>query len=79
MADIPVTCPSCGALFGRMVQVNGVVRLDAAGWIISDGYRHCHRCGHVFHFKPPKAPWPELVRRAEKRQGQIAQTRGQPV
>jgi hypothetical protein len=79
MADIPVICPSCGAPFGRMVQVNGVVRLDAAGWIISDGYRHCHRCGAVFHFKPPKAPWDELVRRAAKRQEQLAKAQGQPV
>jgi hypothetical protein len=79
MPDIPVTCPSCGALFGRMVQVNGVVRLDSGGWIIAYGHRHCHCCGHIFHFRPPKSSWDELVQWAAKRQEQLAQTRGQPV
>lgn len=60
---IPYCCPNCGAFVGDFVHVNGCVRLDAGGWLIGDGMRHCHRCGRPIHFKAPKEPWEVLVKR----------------
>lgn len=64
ITSIPYYCPSCGAQVGEFVPVNNdEVRLDAGGWLIGDGQRHCHRCGRLIHFKAPRDPWPALVAR----------------
>lgn len=64
---IPYTCPNCGARVGDFVEDNGGVRLDAGGWLIGDGKKHCHRCGRLIHVKAPKESWGELVKRYVKR------------
>jgi hypothetical protein len=61
--SIPYTCPNCGAQVGEFVPVNGAVLLDAGGWLIADGSRHCHRCGRLIHMKAPRDSWPVLVER----------------
>lgn len=66
-AGIPVACPKCGRAMGRMVQVNGQVRLAAGGWLITEGSQTCAGCGRPFVFKPPRVPFDEVMRRAQKR------------
>lgn len=63
ITSIPYECPNCRTKVGDLVQVNGWVRLDAGGWLIGDGMKHCHRCGRMIHVKAPKESWSELVAR----------------
>jgi hypothetical protein len=73
---IPFECPSCHAQVGEFVPDNGGVRLDAGGWLIGDGKRHCHRCGRLIHFKAPRESWTELVRRYLERKGIVVEEQG---
>lgn len=62
--SIPYFCPSCESHVGDFVEISdGSVRLDAGGWLISDGMHHCHRCGRLIHFRAPKDSWNKLVER----------------
>jgi hypothetical protein len=72
ITSIPYNCPSCGAVVGEFVPVNGNIRLDAGGWLIGDGEKHCHRCGRLIHFKAPKENWSEMVERFRARMGLCA-------
>lgn len=63
ITNIPYCCPNCGAHVGDFVQVPGGVKLDANGWLIGDGQKHCHRCGRLIHFKAPRDTWEDLVQR----------------
>ncbi len=64
---VPARC-LCGNVMGHLTEVNGQVRLNAGGWLIADGAGKCPRCGRPFVFRPPKAGWPEIVRRYDKLQ-----------
>lgn len=67
VSAIPYFCPNCGAQVGEFVPVDNEVLLDAGGWLIGDGKRHCHRCGRLIHIKSPKDPWATLVQRYMER------------
>jgi len=63
MEQIPVRCPDCGAVLGRLVRRRGLPVLLSEGWFVSQGERLCPDCRAVFVVKPVKATWEELVRR----------------
>jgi hypothetical protein len=52
-----------------LIQKSNVVYLDTGGWLIRDGKKHCHACGRVYIFKPPKRSFDQLVAQAEKQEG----------
>jgi len=82
MEQIPVRCPRCGAVIGRLVRRRGVPTLLSEGWYVSVGERLCHDCGGLFVVKPVKAAWDELVRRFLERNrlngdvGELVEGRG---
>lgn len=61
MDEIQLDCPNCGAHLGRLIQYKGKIYLDTGSWLVSHGRRSCHACGRMFHFKPPRASWEELL------------------
>lgn len=63
LEQIPVRCPRCGAVLGRMVQRKGTPVLLSEGWYVQEGERPCTDCRAVFVVKPVRVPWDELVRR----------------
>lgn len=69
MRSIEQRCPHCAAIVGRLIKKANVVYLDTGEWLILDGKRHCHVCGSVFVFKPPKVSFEALLKRAEAEKG----------
>lgn len=67
MEQIPVRCPRCGAVLGRMVQRKGIPVLLSEGWFVNQGERLCPDCQGLFIVKPVKVTWDELVRRFVER------------
>ena len=69
MRSIPQYCLHCQAEIGRLIQKGNVVYLDTGEWLMRDGRKHCHVCGKVYHFRPPKKSFDELVELAKKQEG----------
>lgn len=68
---IPVRCPHCGAVLGRMKPKAERIVLEADAWEIIEGTRACPDCRRVFAFRPPKAGWEALVERWQKVNGRV--------
>ena len=60
---IPVRCPHCGAMMGRMTPKAERIVLKADTWEIVEGTRDCPDCRKPFAFRPPKLPWEALADR----------------
>lgn len=60
---IPVRCPHCGAVMGRMIAKGDRIFLRAEDWEIAEGARDCPDCHRRFAFRPPKLGWDALVER----------------
>ncbi len=68
---IPVRCPHCGAVLGRMAPRGEAVKLLADGWEIGEGTRACPDCRKGFVFKAPKLAWEALVARWYQVNGRV--------
>lgn len=60
---IPVRCPKCGAVMGRMIPRETRIILATEAWEIVEGTRPCPDCRKPFSFRPPKLTWEALVER----------------
>ena len=69
MREIKVKCSHCGAVLGRMVENKNRVYLDAGGWLIERGKKHCHVCGSIYNFVPPKRGFDNVAKKASIEKG----------
>lgn len=48
---VPIHCPGCRALLGRVVEVKEKIYFDDGVMLVADGSRRCHCCGRVFYWR----------------------------
>lgn len=69
---IPVRCPHCGAMMGRMTPRGPRIVLLSDGWEITEGARECPDCRKRFAFRPkPLLEWNAVVERYLKVNGRV--------
>lgn len=73
MTSLSVCCPKCGTEVPgvRLIEVEGVVWLDAGVILVESGRRYCHVCGNLFHWKRPRMGLAELAARQAARAAEV--------
>jgi len=54
----------------RLVVISGQIWLDVGVMLVERGRRHCHACGHVFHWtRPSNGKTMQLIAAMEQSSG----------